>query len=199
MSIRSYVVRFDGGFAPNPFGGYLTLATCKPRIRKHAERGDLVVGTGSSKSVGANRLVYAGIVSQVVSIEEYGKLEEFEDKRPLVNDNEWSRFGDNIYAKNRGEWTQRANPFHPPAAQEHDLSGENVLVCQRFWYYGYKAIIIPKRFHRAIKSGPGHKIIRDERFVSQFLDWLSLKPEGRIGDPYLATDAKDEPDCNPRR
>ena len=195
MLIRSYVVRFDGGFAPNPFGGYLTLATCKPRIRKHAQVGDLVVGTGSTQSVGADRLVYAGIVSQVLSIEEYGALEEFKDKQPFINKKSWSQFGDNIYAKNHGKWTQRANRFHPPEAQDHDLSGENALICERFWYYGRKAIRIPARFHRVIKSGPGHKIIRDERFVSRFLDWLHRRPEGRHGYPYLAPTPNSEPGC----
>jgi hypothetical protein len=40
--IYSYVVRYDSGFAPNPFYGYCTLATCKPDIRRGAEVGDLV-------------------------------------------------------------------------------------------------------------------------------------------------------------
>ena len=42
-SLFSYVVRSDGGFAPNPFFGYCTLATCKPRIRKGALVGDWIV------------------------------------------------------------------------------------------------------------------------------------------------------------
>ena len=36
MEIFSYVITHDSGFAPNPFGGFLTLATCKPKIRKSA-------------------------------------------------------------------------------------------------------------------------------------------------------------------
>lgn len=39
-----YVVDRDFGFAPNPFHGYCTLATCKPGIRKSAAMGDWVVG-----------------------------------------------------------------------------------------------------------------------------------------------------------
>ena len=46
--IHSYVVRYDSGFAPNPFYGYCTLATCKPSIRKGADIGDWVVGSGSN-------------------------------------------------------------------------------------------------------------------------------------------------------
>ncbi|SSY70238.1 hypothetical protein [Alysiella crassa] len=41
MKIISYVVKYDYGFAPNPYHGFLTLATCKPVIRSNAEIGDL--------------------------------------------------------------------------------------------------------------------------------------------------------------
>jgi hypothetical protein len=34
----------DTGFAPNPFHDFLTLATCKPDIRKKAQIGDWVLG-----------------------------------------------------------------------------------------------------------------------------------------------------------
>lgn len=48
MRLFSYVVRFDSGFAPNPFYGYCTLATCKPPIRRTALVGDWIIGTGSA-------------------------------------------------------------------------------------------------------------------------------------------------------
>lgn len=32
--IYSYVLRYDDGVAPNPYGGVCTLAICKPVIRK---------------------------------------------------------------------------------------------------------------------------------------------------------------------
>ena len=37
--LYSYVITRDYGFAPNPFGGICTLATCKPGIRNHAKVG----------------------------------------------------------------------------------------------------------------------------------------------------------------
>jgi hypothetical protein len=40
----TYVITQDGGFAPNPFHGVLTLNCCKPEIRKLAEVGDWVAG-----------------------------------------------------------------------------------------------------------------------------------------------------------
>ena len=36
----------DYGFAPNPFFGFCTLANCKPKIRKSANVGDWIIGTG---------------------------------------------------------------------------------------------------------------------------------------------------------
>lgn len=49
MTLYSYVVAHDFGFAPNPFDGLCTLATCKPDIRKKAAVGDYIVGTGCAK------------------------------------------------------------------------------------------------------------------------------------------------------
>ena len=44
--VYMYVVDRDFGFAPNPFHGFCTLATCKPRTRRVAKVGDWIVGMG---------------------------------------------------------------------------------------------------------------------------------------------------------
>ena len=41
-----YVIARDFGFAPNPFHGVCTLATCKPGIRRSAKVGDWILGVG---------------------------------------------------------------------------------------------------------------------------------------------------------
>lgn len=48
MSYFSYVVEHDYGLAPNPFGGYCSLAVCKPGIRgnENLKIGDWIIGTG---------------------------------------------------------------------------------------------------------------------------------------------------------
>lgn len=40
--LYTYRETYDTGFAPNPFQGVLTLANCKPAIRRTAEVGDWV-------------------------------------------------------------------------------------------------------------------------------------------------------------
>ena len=42
MRLFSYKMTSDTGFAPNPFGRRLTLATCKPMIRQSTHEGDWV-------------------------------------------------------------------------------------------------------------------------------------------------------------
>mgnify|MGYP000925642744 CR=1 FL=1 len=62
MKVISYVVAYDYGFAPNPFHGFLTLATCKPQIRrsKNTKVGDILLGKKSKQ----NKLIYVGIISE---------------------------------------------------------------------------------------------------------------------------------------
>jgi hypothetical protein len=64
VKLYSYVVARDYGFAPNPFFGVCTLATCKPQIRKHAQVGDWIVGTGAKCNRLDGHLVYVMKVQQ---------------------------------------------------------------------------------------------------------------------------------------
>jgi hypothetical protein len=64
MRYFSYVVARDYGFAPNPFLGICTLATCKPDIRKAAGVGDWIFGTGSAKWKLTGHLVFAMNVTE---------------------------------------------------------------------------------------------------------------------------------------
>lgn len=83
--IYSYVVRYDSGFAPNPFYSYCTLATCKPSIRRSANVGDWVVGSGSnSRSVRrGGHLVYAMRVTDAMTFDQYSIDPRFESKELL--------------------------------------------------------------------------------------------------------------------
>lgn len=50
MRFYSYVIPRDYGFAPNPYFGYCTLATCKQKIRKNAQIGDWIGAFGSART-----------------------------------------------------------------------------------------------------------------------------------------------------
>lgn len=186
MRAFSYVITHDTGFAPNPYGRYCTLATCKPQIRRRARRGDWVLGVGSPKNVGNGKLVYAMLVSKVLPIEEYATDPRFRYKQPDPEGKPSQRCGDNIYYKDRaGKWQQRPSMFHQtPKAMAHDLSGLNVLVARRFFYFGKKAKDVPAEFAELVCRGRGHRCNFSEDLVAEFVAWLSRSfPPGRRGLP----------------
>lgn len=53
--LMPYAITRDFGFAPNPFHGVCTLATCKPRIRKSANVDDWILGIGGAQLRKANK------------------------------------------------------------------------------------------------------------------------------------------------
>jgi hypothetical protein len=184
MKLYSYVVTHDEGFAPNPFGGVLTLATCKPRIRKSALVNDWVMGTGSVNGIGVDRLIYLAKVSKKMSLQEYGRAEEFTVKKPHLSGEWWSKHGDNIYYEDcSGASKQRRNVHHGPSFIDHDLGGEYALICKDFWYFGRAAIVIPLAFHCLIKKGPGYKANENVPEATMFIDILKKLEPGLIGAP----------------
>lgn len=140
-----YKMTHDTGFAPNPYKGVLTLATCKPTIRRCAEKGFWISGWTSNLVLGKNnkmykftdatqKLIYLAKVTDKMSIAEY--WEKYKEKRPAGTDD----MGDNIYKPVKGkdgEFEQLPNGGgHNEKNKQHDLSGKNVLICEEFYYFG---------------------------------------------------------------
>jgi hypothetical protein len=183
--IFSYVITHDTGFAPNPYGGFYSLAMCKPRIRATARVGDWVLATGSARAIGRGRLVCAARISEVVTLEDYGNLRRFAVKRPSATGEPWKRHGDNIYFRNSsGQWQQRRNIHHKPSDQEHDLSGKNVLISTEYWYFGGNAPALPRQLQHLVKEGPGHKRAESQPEIDRLCRWLEQLPQGINGDPF---------------
>src|SRR5262245_19102367 len=82
VRLHSYVVARDYGFAPNPFFGFCTLATCKPRLRSVAQVGDWIVGTGSKKHKRERFVVYAMRVTGTLTFNQYWADGRFQSKKP---------------------------------------------------------------------------------------------------------------------
>lgn len=196
-TLYAYVLRHDHGFAPNPFYGTCTLATCKPRIRREAKEGDWVVGTSSSRYADDSfDLVYAmKVTEEPLRFEAYSEDQRFQRKKPQNGDWKAQR-GDNIYYRSDGSWRQRDNPFHGDDDTERDLGGEHVLVSTHFAYFGQDRIRLPAKFEglaRATREGRGlvgENTESDPKRVEAFVTWLEgeLADQGldwgRIGDPH---------------
>lgn len=184
MNLYSYVVTHDYGFAPNPYGGVLTLATCKPDIRRTAQVGDWLMGTGSANGIGQNKLIYFACISRIISIADYSASTEYRNKVPKKTSDPSSRRGDNIYKNNSdGTWTQLSNSFHGIDEMDHDLGGVNVLVCSEFWYFGINAIEIPNEFQILVKKGPKYKKNTNVPKALKFIEYIKTETTGLRGSP----------------
>ena len=187
MKVISYVVAYDYGFAPNPFHGFLTLATCKPQIRRsrNTKVGDILLGKKSKQ----NKLIYVGIISEIISIEEYSTNPRFEDKKPkpIKNTNDINQFGDNMYYLENARWNHLKGWHTEQEQWSEDIAGKNVLICEKFWYFGDKAPDIPLEFLSFICQGRGmkHSKPQDQYAVENFMKWLENKfpNSGMIGNP----------------
>ncbi len=185
MRLYSYVVARDYGFAPNPFYGYCTLATCKPKIRARAAVGDWVVGTGAKTKYNlVGHLIYAMKVEEILDFDLYWRDPRFLCKRPVANGSLKQVYGDNIYHRDGRRWIQ-ADSHHSlkngrPNSKNvsRDTSADRVLVARKFVYFGSAAPPVPKRFRAYARTGEdictpgqGHRVISQE-LAKAFEHWL---------------------------
>jgi hypothetical protein len=147
--VFSYKLVRDFGFAPNPFHGYCTLATCKPQIRRGAEVGDLIVGCGSAQGNLAGRAIFAMEVEQKLTFREFWLDPRFHVKRPNFYASESHAYGDNIYQPTDGGLNQvNSHHSHEDGSTntlnfDRDTSSDNVLISKNFIYWGIDAPLIP--------------------------------------------------------
>ena len=198
-SLFSYVVRYDSGFAPNPFHGYCTLATCKPRLRQYAQVNDWLVGTGSDAR-GIQRggyLVYAMRVTEILSTSEYWYDRRFEKKKPDLFHNWVSASGDNIYEPlPQGQWRQLSS-YHSyedgSRREDHverDTSVERILVSDNFVFFGAEGPRLPPMFlyngdFEMICLYRNYRRIRTESVITAFENWVrSLGMTNFQGKPW---------------
>lgn len=177
-----YVVARDFGFAPNPFHGYCTLATCAPLVRAGAQIGDWVMGVGGKRLKATGRLVYLMKVSETMSFNDYWSDPRFSRKKPLRNGSLVMMVGDNIYHQETGDlsWIQ-ADSHHSNVDGstnlknlKTDTSSKKVLISDHFYYFGNGA---PEVNLGSIKyknwRGPRKKPLV-EKYISKFIEDIEI-------------------------
>jgi hypothetical protein len=185
MSYYSYKITRDYGFAPNPFFGLCTLACCKPHIRKKAEVGDWIIGTGATANSLLYRLIFVMKVSEKLSFEEYWADRRFARKKPVLNGSLAQIHGDNIYHKENESWCQldSHHSFHEgelnKANMEQDTNGEFVLVSDHFIYWGANHLNVPEQYRSLCCSLRDYCTIEDHALAEEFL--IEMKKQYSLG------------------
>ena len=192
-----YVVDRDFGFAPNPFHGYCSLATCKPGIRRKADVGDWVIGIGGSRLGATGRCVFAMRISRKIIFDEYWSNPEYLDKKPVRNGSGKMLVGDNIYHFDSAakRWRQ-ADSHHSNADGSVNLHNlrvdtqiDNVLISHHFFYFGIEAPTVPKGLLDSIgyKNGRNYRVFH-EIACAALIDWLHTSFRGSLNtvkaDPF---------------
>ncbi len=192
--LYSYVVARDYGFAPNPFFGFCTLATCKPKIRERAAVNDWIIGTGSKQRDRRDSLVYAMRVTETMTFNEYWEDERFERKKPNLRGSLKQGYGDNIYFKDDTGWRQQ-DSHHSYSDGEsnkhnirHDTQTDRILCSTEYAYWGGCGPEIPQKFKNYdgcdIRAIRGYKCRFPEELVNSFVTWFrSLNVSGYLNDP----------------
>lgn len=196
MRLYSYKVRYDIGFAPNPFHGTCTLATCKPRVRSGASTGDWIVGVGSHSRGTEGKLVYAMEVGEKLTFDEYWGDPRFGCKKPDRRGSLKYRYGDNVYHHSpNGDWLQEdcrhslddgnANPDHV----KRDTSADAVLIASWFTYWGGQGPELPavlRQWDGVDLGEPGrdhtYKPYKPE-MIEAAIEWFEQLPAGYQGSP----------------
>lgn len=168
--IFTYKLKEDSGFAPNPFGGILTLVTGKPYIRKHKKVGDWIGGFTSNnlnkkmnkEPYDFQRLIYLMEITDKITFEDYWNDKRFESRKPKNIDSHIisDKIGDNIYKPLKkhphsfDDFEQIENLYHTTEKiKEFDLKGIYVLISKNFYYFGDSPIDIPYEIAPKIPTG----------------------------------------------
>lgn len=180
--LYTYVMTNDTGFAPHvdqSLRPYWTLATCKPTIRRVAQRSDWILVVGGktlAKRCGHDvnhRAIYLAKVSEKLDYDQYYSDPRFRErpdyKRP-----------DNIYHHVGRTMRQDKNDYHPTVKHKnHDLRGKSVLVSDWFVSFGSNGPHVPVEL---LKEGPGHRKLdlAKEPMAANFMQRLEIRNKFRF-------------------
>jgi hypothetical protein len=188
QKIYFYKLTTDNGGAPCVQNDLLSLAICKPMMRKSATEGggDLIFGFAANSLHRDNPLIYLARVTKKLCNGEYFKDAQYAERCDCIY-----RFEGDCFV-----WKPEAL-HHCPEDLRHDL-GEfpeyfraNVLLSNDFRYFGEAAIEYKSEFPLitdAIKHlGPGHRVnhshaLQEELICMQEWIWQKFR-KMKIGEP----------------
>lgn len=191
----SYKLVWDTMFAPNPLFDVLTLATCKPKIRRspNTKEGMWIAGWTACTlhnspafgggitrcKRGEEKLVYLAQISDILTLDEYWS--KYPQKRcyDVIDTIDAQWYGDNIYHKGHTDDDGNVVAIHNNGGHfgaktgKTDYGyGKNALICKRFYYFTPETRMeVPDRFKHLVHGGRGESIKTSQ--VDEFIKYVS--------------------------
>jgi hypothetical protein len=137
------------------------------------------------------KLVYAMLVHEAVSLEEYDRRAKAEWPHRIptfTTSNQEDRVGDCIYEFAAGKPPYQRFGIHGPGNRETDLGGANALVAKEFYYFGRNAVRLPPALLPIIHQTQGHKSDANDPYLTRFEYWIRQHKIGKHVDPDMQID-----------
>ena len=184
--IYYYILAVDDGFAPCVDNEVLTLAICKPAIRRTADEGDWMIGISPKED--GHKLCYAAQVTRKIPGQKYYTQKMFLERGDCIYSFDGTRFS-----------LRKRRRVHTEADKKRDLGRfhtyQNAFVLKisrrSFWYYGNNARSIsptqyPALNHRLNYLQQGHRVRHSPAVHKELLaiiSWLRRRKPGVHGNP----------------
>lgn len=128
-------------------------------------------------------------VQEILTLSEYFMDIRFREKIPNFNKSGVIyKCGDNIYQPLPNSNFRQLQSMHSNGNNEdcgnkqRDLSGANVLISKKYYYFGSRALPLPPSFEELI-VGRAHKNKFTAQFISSFLKFIQSKKNGLHASP----------------
>jgi hypothetical protein len=116
-------------------------------------------------------------VGEILGFDKYWRDPRFIEKKPAFRAGIKRKIGDNIYKPlGKGKYLQLSSAHSRPRfgkyenrkTMETDLSGKQVLISEKFVYFGSEAVKLPNEF-RAFIVGRGHRCRFQPELIQRFV------------------------------
>ena len=162
-----YKMTCDNGGAPCIDNGILSLAICKPVIRRAANECDVILGFGGKK-LGEKLIYFAKISKIVVNGEYYHENEMYSNRKDCIY--RWE--DDELIFRDGSKFHDQSHRDHDVVIAKHHKYRANVILANEFVYFGKDGTDEYKNIYSALKESiegmrQGHRINHSQVLIDE--------------------------------
>lgn len=190
--IYFYKLKVDDGGAPCVQDGLLSLAICKPMLRRTADVGDIILGFAANSLHPDNRLIYVAEVTERLDDGNYYKRRKYARRADCIYKWDGKKFQAKLAAEYHGAKQDLQHDLGPAPA----YGRANTLLSTKFRYFGGDGTDDYKSKFSAIKGaieclGQGHRVRHTAKLLEQLLQLA--KSDGGLRKALKVGEASGQP------